>query len=214
MKKGNLNNYMLAVAFIVVGVMLALDWLDVDLFGLHGSWVAILLLLVSLLLTTSQIIQRSTRHIFTPTLCGVIGLMLLLISVTDLAIDRLWPMIPLGLSLGVLLASLIRDKVKLLTELGFVGLVLSLAFLVGTLFSLWNIVFPVVLILGGVVIILRTALKKENDNYEIPSVSIKEREEEILGRKVEEGCAGLIVRSTLSMNGNGLADDTVVKILS
>ena len=183
MKKSNLNNYMLAFAFILIGVMLALDWLDIDLFGLHGSWVALLLLLVAFLLTVSQIIQRTVKHIFIPTLCAVIGLMLLLISVTDLSIGILWPMIPLALSLATLLASLLRDHVKLFTELGFIGLVLSLAFLVGTLFSLWNIVFPVVLILSGVVIILRTSLKKEEDNYEIPSVSIKDREEEIKTQK-------------------------------
>lgn len=183
MKKSNLNNYMIAVAFIMIGTMLTLDWLDIDLFGLKGSWVALLLLLVALLLTISQIVQRNTKHIFIPTLCAVIGLMLLLISVTELTIGILWPMIPLGLSLATLLSSLIRDHVKLFTELGFVGLIFSLAFLIGTLFSLWNIVFPVVLILCGVVIILRTALKKEEDNYEIPSVSIKDREEEIKAQK-------------------------------
>ena len=183
MKSKNLNKYMIAISFIVVGVMLALDWLDIDLFGLHGSWVATLLLLVCVTLVIGQTIQRKFTHIFTPTICGIIGAMILLIAVTDLTIGVLWPMIPLAISLATLLSSLFRDHVKLFTEIGFVGVVLSVAFLVGTVFSLWNIVFPIVLVLGGIVIILRTALKKEEDKYESPSVSIKDREEEINKQK-------------------------------
>lgn len=185
-RKNNLSNYMLAIAFIIVGVMLALDWLDIDLFGLRGSWLAILLLLSSLGLGFGQIIQRKKRYIFMPVFCGIIGLMLLLISVTDLEISDLWPMLPLALSLGFLIASVLRDHVKLLTEIGFFGAILSVAFLIGSLFSLWNIVFPIVLVLGGVVIILRSALAKNEDEYVVPSISIADRAEEIKNKLQEE----------------------------
>ncbi len=176
--KNDLSNYMLATAFIVVGVLLALDWLGINLFGLKGSWFAVLLLLCALALGFAQIKTGGKKYVFTPVFFSIIGAMLLIISATDLTIASLWPMIPLSLSLGLLLASLIRDHVKILTEIGFVASILSVAFLVGTLFSLWNIVFPTVLVLGGVVIILRTAFKKEVKQYEIPSVSIIERAEE------------------------------------
>lgn len=177
-KNDKLSNYMLAMAFIIVGIMLALDWLNINLFGLKGSWVALLLLLSSAALGIGQIVQKRKRYIFTPILFGIIGLMLLLISVTELTIAELWPMISLAFSLALLLSSILRDHVKLMTEIGFFGAILSIAFLVGTLFGLWNIVFPIVLVLGGVVIILRTALNKKEDTYEIPSVSIYDRAEE------------------------------------
>ena len=46
------------------------------------------------------------------------------------------------------------------------------------------------------------------------SSAVMEGEEEVLGGKVEEGGTGLVVRCTLSVDGNGLADDTVVEVLS
>ena len=179
MKSKNLNKYMIAVVFMLVGVMLALDWLNIDLFGLHGSWVATLLSLLCVALIVSQCIQRKIAHVFTPTICGIIGAMLFLISASELKIDTLWPMIPLAVSLAILLSSLLRDHVKLFTEIGFVGVVLSIACLIGSVFSLWHIVFPIVLVLGGIVIILRSALTKEEEKYEIPSLSFYERAEKI-----------------------------------
>lgn len=186
MKNKNLNKYMIAVAFILVGVMLALDWLDIDLFGLRGSWVATLLSLVCVALILSQLIQKKITHVFTPTICGVIGAMLFLISATELNIDILWPMIPLAVSLATLLSSLLRDHVKLFTEIGFVGVVLSLACLIGSVFNLWHIVFPIILVLGGIVIILRAALTKEEEKYEIPSLSIHERAEKIYNKEEQK----------------------------
>ncbi len=185
-KKGNLSNYLIAVAFIIMGILLALDWLDIDLFGLKGSWFAFLLILVALSLMIGGIVQKSKTHISTPSVCGIIGAMLLLISATELTIGMLWPMIPLSVSVALVLSSLIRDHVRLLIEIGFVGIILSGAFLVGTIFGLWNIVFPVVLVLGGVVIIVRTALTKKEIEYVIPTVSIEERKEKILQQKENE----------------------------
>lgn len=184
--KNDLSVYMLAGTFIVVGILLALDWLGINLFGLKGSWIALLLILCSISLFVGQIVIKSKKYIFTPTLFAIIGSMLFIISATNLTITVLWPMIPLGLSLGILLASLFRDKVKILTELGFIGTILSVAFLIGGLFSLWHIVFPIVLVLGGVVIIFRTALKKGKEEYEIPSISIAQRVEEKLKDKIED----------------------------
>lgn len=184
--KNNLSIYMLASVFIVVGVLLALDWLGINLFGLKGSWFAFLLLLCSLALAIGQLIMKSKKYIFSPTFLGIMGGMLFIISATDLGISTLWPMIPLSVSLGLLLASLLRDKVKILTELGFIGTILSVAFLIGGLFSLWHIVFPLVLVLGGIVIIFRTALKKKEEKYEIPSISIEERVEEKLKERENE----------------------------
>ena len=44
--------------------------------------------------------------------------------------------------------------------------------------------------------------------------AVVEGEEEVLGREIEEGSLRLVVRCALSVDGNGLADDTVIEVLA
>ncbi len=173
-KQDKISLYLLAVAFLFVGVMLGLDLFEIAVFGLRGCWVGILLVLIALAFMVGGIIARSREFIFTPIVCAVIGIMLLLISFTNKGIGDLWPMIPLAIFLALGISSMLRSRYKIFIETGIWGTAISVACLVGTLFSLWTIVFPTLLVLVGAIIMVRVAIHK-SDEYEIPSISLEER---------------------------------------
>ena len=151
-KQDKISLYLLAVAFLFVGVMLGLDLFEIAVFGLRGCWVGILLVLIALAFMVGGIIARSREFIFTPIVCAVIGIMLLLISFTNKGIGDLWPMIPLAIFLALGISSMLRSRYKIFIETGIWGTAISVACLVGTLFSLWTIVFPTLLVLVGAII--------------------------------------------------------------
>ena len=177
-KQDKISLYLLAVAFLSVGIMLGLDLFSVTVFGISGCWVGVLLCLIAIAFTVGGIIARSKEFIFVPVVCYVIGALLLLINFTDLDIGRLWPMIPLAIFLGLGLGSLLRGRRKIFMEMGIWGTTISIACLVGTLFSLWAIVFPLLLVLIGAIIFVRVTIHKP-DEYEIPSISLEERAKKI-----------------------------------
>lgn len=184
-KKDKISLYLLATAFLLVGVMLSLDLLEVAVWGIRGCWVGILLVLVAIALFVGGIIAKSKEFIALPIVCLVVGALLILIAQTTLTIANLWPMIPLSITLGILVASLLRARKRVWLELGIWGTLICITCLVGSLFSLWIIVFPLMLVLTGVVIIMRTAFTKTQPKYEIPSVSIVERAEKLKKEKEE-----------------------------
>ena len=173
-KQDKISLYLLAVAFLSVGIMLGLDLFSITVFGISGCWVGVLLGLSAIAFTVGGIIAKSKEFIFIPVVCYVISALLLLINFTNLSVGKLWPMIPLSIFLGLGLASLLRGRRKIFMETGLWGTTISIACLVGTLFSLWTIVFPLLLVLVGVIIFVRVTMHKP-DEYEIPSISLEER---------------------------------------
>ena len=113
------------------------------------------------------------------------GVIVILLKTTDLTVAKLWPLILMAIFSAVSLSSILREKDEVLTEIGVGGFCVSTALLVASLFDLWDIIIPVVLILLGIAIIVLTTIKHKK-KYEIPTISIQERVEKLKEKEVQK----------------------------
>lgn len=187
MKKRNYTILLTAIAFLLVGGALLLDFLNVPFVGIIGIknvWFPVLLILIAVGLYVSMIIRREAELIATTTVIFVIGVMLLLLrlNIEGVTFARLWPMIVLAPSLALLLTYAFRSRRKFYLRFGIFMTVISIALLVGSMFSLWALVAPIIILFIGVTMfIYALTVKRVNDDeeFEIPRISIVARKQEI-----------------------------------
>jgi len=187
MRKRNYTILLIAIAFLLVGGALLLDFLNVPFIGIIGIknvWFPVLLILIAVGMYLSMIIRREAEFIATTTVIFVIGVMLLLLrlNIEGLTFAKVWPMIVLAPSLALLFTYIFRSRRKFYLRLGLFMTAISIALLVGSIFSLWVLVAPIIIIFIGAMMCIYAITNKESDDdkeIEIPSISIVARKQEI-----------------------------------
>lgn len=187
MRKRNYTVLLTAIAFLSVGCALLLDAFDVSFVGIIGIknvWFPVLVILIGCGMFLSMIIRKKADFIATATVIFVIGVMLLLLRLDteNLTFARVWPMIILAPSLALLFTYIFRSRYKLYLRLGLFTVAVSIALLVGSVFDLWIMVAPIIIIFIGAVMLIYAFTDKESDDdkeIEIPSISIVARKQEI-----------------------------------
>jgi len=194
MKKRNYTILLTAIAFLLVGVALLLDYLNVPFIGIIGIknvWFPVLIILIGIGLYLSMLIRRVADFIATATVIFVIGVMLLLLrlNLESITFARIWPMIVLAPSLALLFTYVFRSRRKFYLRLGLFMTVISVALLVGSIFSLWILVAPIIIIFIGVTMCIYAFITKQSDDdeeVEIPRISIVARKQEIEREQTEK----------------------------
>jgi len=183
-QKRNLSILFPSIAFVLVGVTLLLDVLNVAVIGLRGIWFPSLVILVGISLYVAIIVRRNSEFMIVATCAVIIGVMLLLLEIEPLNLQfkNLWPMILLAPSVSLLLVYFFRSKNKFLLSFGLFCTIISIALFIGALLEQWRIVAPLVIIFVGIVSALFSILARraeEGEEYEIPSTSILRRKKDI-----------------------------------
>ena len=193
MKKRNYNILLTAIAFLFVGIALLLDFLNVPFIGIIGIknvWFPVLIILIGIALYLSMIIRRDADFIATATIITIIGTMLLLLRIggENLTFSKLWPMIVLAPSIAFLFTYIFRSRRAFYLHIGLFMTAISIALLLGAIFKLWVLVAPIIIIFIGVIMCVYVFVGKgtdDNDEVDIPSVSIVARKQEIV-RSIKE----------------------------
>ena len=166
----------LGMFFILAGVCLALDLAGVSAFGLGRIWTAALLSLVFLAVLAKLVFTgRNYLPLATPLAC--ISALIITAELTVLTFAELWPLLPIGLTLGVLIYTASAKMVKSSIIFSYLT-VLFVAIEVGLIVGGWIYVLPSLCLLTGILVFL--PVWKANDEVpEIPMRSIVKRAEEL-----------------------------------
>lgn len=185
MMKNKLTYYLLSINFILLGGLLGLENLEILTLGLGKCFWGVLLICCAISIAIGNVKGKGEKSIFLPVFAFFAGVIVILLQLTKLTFASLWPLILTAIFSAVTLSSLLREKDEFLTEIGVCGFCVSIAFLVASLFDLWDIIIPFVLILLGIAIIVLTTIKHKK-KYEIPTISIEERAEKLKEKEVQK----------------------------
>lgn len=176
MKKNRSNDLFVFLLFVLTGVSLGLDILECPVFGVKHVWTGGLFVIYALAVLTVYIVSKK-NYLPAGAFLLTLGVMFLILGITDLGFATLWPMIMLALFFATFIWWLTsKSKFTTLLAVSVSGMVLSVA----GLFDKWLLALPVIIILTGVFYLIYSVQKDKNEAPEIPVISFEKRRKEII----------------------------------